>query len=1390
MIEAPCAACGTLNRIAEADLPAGAKFVTCSTCKSRVALPIAKTVAGATPTPKAPAIPAIPPKAPPDRKTPPPIPAAPKPGAFELADLPAPKRQSALAGVGDAKPAQKSPLASFEAELPAPKPSRGGASFDDALPAPKPSRGGARLDDALPAPKPSRGGARLDDALPAPKPSRGGASVDDALPAPSPSAARTALGLAALPAPKPKATAAAPKPPPPDTKLGLADLPARKPRAATDLPAPKPPSPGIVDLPAPKQGLADLPAPKAPAAQVADVIPDLLDLPMPRPAGIVDLPTPKQGIVDLPAPKQGGVDLPAPKGFFDDLPQPARSAPTTDVAPKGFFDDLPQPARSAPTTDVAPKGFFDDLPQPVKPIAPPKPPPATQQGVAPAPAPRAGGGGFFDDLPPPVPEPAPAANSAGSLFDDLAPAGGGAPAPAPPAAGNDAMDIGGAFELDLGGSSQALELDHGPADMKSAGDIDLPEPGDSSGFGDLDLSEPSAKPGVRISTPEKPAKPPPRPEPAPKSFGLDKAPPAAKGALELELEGAAGAPAAVAKQRQAQKKQQQQVSAEDKAAKQKRTRVVLASVLGVALLGGGGFYMYQRHAKAEERAEQIDSGIKTARAALVATDAKHWMRAASAAQKVIELDGDNGPALGIAAEAMLGGALDTGVNGPARIAGGRKRIADAIATGHAGPELARAQALAAIAGNQPDVAITKLQPMLQASPKNAFLNLYLGWALLAKGDAKGATAAFDVAAADPATKLAALYGRARAKLLAADPAGAKADFAAVYDADKTHVGAQVGLAETLPPSQSSEREAELLAILQRKDLDQADPRAVVLAWSLAGDIARTQGRLDVARERYHKALAVSQNDVTALIGLAAVELRDGKAAVAADLIQKALAQSPSESSAKIVLAEIAIKQGKLPDATALIKELANRVPPLPPLLHAQLQIAQGHLDEAQGLDDDAVEAYEAGAKDAGDLDLAPTMAAVEKLGQLAKKADEANNAAKAADYRDHADKLLSGLADRAREDAQLSLMLGVAYLQAGDATKAEGFLRRATEMRANDVEAKLELAKALAKLSRSDDAIEQLKAALAIDASRADIALELARTYEIAGKDDEAKAAYDKLLAAKDVTIAARARAGRFFARKGDVAKAAKQGDAILLVEPDNAAGHYLKGEGLLAQGPAHLDDARKELAVATDSDPDPQYLDAQGRCAEAMAAQGEPKYLDLALRAYGKATDTDPNLFNAWAGQGRVHVARHEWADAVKPLEAANKLDPKDGDVMFNLGVTAEKLGQKPSAIAWFVASTKVAKSNMEAWHHLGQLYVDVNRAQFAVQAYTDATRLAAEHEKQTGKQVEWLTDDYYQLGEWALSLHDSVTARNAWEKYVGRNPPPGARLDEARSHLATDLK
>ena len=1397
MIEATCGACGTVNRIAENDVPVGAKFVACASCKSRVALPT-NTRFGAGAAPRAPAGP---------------IPSPPAGGnrgdVIDLADLPAPKRQSPLgtdpsraaptSGLAAAGPAQSKPARNpldlddllapagppagglpppipraraAVADLPAPKGPAGGGIGPGAggrgptnisdLPAPKAPAGIGTTDVArgpsdisdLPAPKSPPGMADLPptrsrpmptiEDLPAPKASGGGISEHGA--------PRGPTNISDLPAPKAPAGMGPPPTPVARGSAGISDLPApRGPAGISDLPAPRGRA-DISDLPAPRgpAGISDLPAPRGRA--------DISDLPAPRgPSGVSDLPTPK-GYSDLPAPK-GYSDLPAPRGpaGYSDLPAPKGPAGISDLpmpkpggvgdlpAPKGFFDDLPQPAmnRGGGPELPAPKGFFDDLPQP------------SQHRAPELPAPK----GFFENLPANKSQP-----TSASAPNEPAPFS---------AAGLFGREVGlepsGAHQLDLGHSGPDLDL--GPAAPVSS----------SAGYDDLDLSKPSTGAGPRFD--QQAAQNQPRQGAQPAHIGGLPPFEAQRGAdMALELEEPRHQTPKLAP-----KKKDKAPDPQEIAARGKRQKLVLGAVLGLALAGGVGFVVYTRHAAAQERADEMSAELGKARAALVAGDATHWTRALTSAKKVQELDEADPDALGIGAEAALAGVLDDGINAAARGAQANKMINTAREAGVTSAALDRAIALAALNAGQADRAVQKLQPLAAAAPSDGFLSLYLGWAFAAKADPKAASAAFDQAmTATPATKIPGLFGRGKAKLALADLEGARADFVAVLALAKDHIGAQVGLAAAMTPSQSAQQESDLLAILARKDIEAADPRVRVQAWTLAGDDARRGGRLDAARERYRKALALATGDVPATTGLAEVELRDNKLDLANELITKAVTAAPNDVRAQLVYCELAIRQGKLDDADARIKTLAGKDPPPTPLELARLDLVKGKLLEARGDIDGAIAAWEAGGKAGGDLDLAPMMAAVAKLGQLAK--DEPNPA-KAAVLRARADDLLGTLGDKANGDPALALTLGSAYLEAGVPAKAEPWLKKAAEARPKDPEAKFQLAKALTRLIRPDEAIEELRSAIELDPMRADIGLELAKTFEAAGRDPDAGAQYDALLATKDPAVELRARAGRFYARTNQLPKAIAQSTEILRLDPTNAAGYYLKGEGLLQE--AKLEEASRAFQSAVDADPDPQYLDAQGRAAEARATAAlDTKFQELALRAYEQASKAAPAMFNPLAGQGRLWLARNEPAKAAPFLVAANKLRSDDADVMYNLGRAYEMIGgdltMKQAAIGWLVKAV-IAAPKAETWNRLAELYStpEINQPKPAVDAWGNAIKLGAPE----ADSPDWLTDAYYKRGQLLGTLGDQHGEKDMYEKFIGRHPPQSARVDEAKRALATNL-
>ena len=1365
MIEAACTACGNINRVAEEDLPSGTKFVICASCKARVALPPRRAKTGG-----------------------------------DISDLPSPKRTSALGSEGS-RPAPRSGLsAALDADLPAPR-----GAPRPATPAPA-----LELDDLL---APPGTGLGITD-LPAPK---------GALPN-RPATSDQKPGLADLPAPKARRPEIPPIKPPP--LAGSADLPAPKRHAGADLPAPKarppavPPTipsidlPSAIDLPMPKQpaGIIDLPAPRG-----------IEDLPSPKPGGAGNLPMPKTAASrasgpDLltPVKQPGTVDLPAPKGFFDDLPTPAHApqaqpAPTPQQpltqtqtqtraeaglpAPKGFFDDLPgrvNTSNPGARPDLpAPKGFFDDLPGRVNTTKPEIP------EVPEVPAPK----GFFDDLPGRVnttkPE-VPAVPAPKGYFEDL-PQRANQNKPQPPAPKGFFDDLpqptrnkpisSSPVELDLD------EPDHGAFDSGPELDLGAPIASRANSFEDLDLSAPSAisarstvealkreQVEIAISTPAgAPAAPVVPVVPA----SRDSLPAATFRAIEsdgpgLELEEPREPARHAPTPKLAPKRKQASVDSERGTGRLRK--IVLVGVLLLLGLGAGGFFLYKRHAASVERAEQIESELAKARSALNAQDATHWQRAAMAANKVVELDPKNAEAIGNAAEALFAQGLADGRNAKAKFGQGRQLLARAAEAGITNAQIVRASALQSITSNQGEAALAKLAPMVAAAPKDPTLALYLGWANTAKGDFAAAITAFDLAATGEAVKQAAIHGRGRAKLAQGDLAGATSDFAALLAIDSAHLGAQVGLAAALPAAKAQQQEADLLALLQRKDIAGGDSRAVLEAWLLLANGARRSNRLDVARERYRKAIELSPTDVGAMTGLAETELRDGKLDAAGELLKKALELAKEDVQAQLVQSELSLLRKDLPDAGARLEVLAARNPPLPAVDQVRVKLLQGRLLDAQGQDDPAVAAYLEAAKLAGEQDLTPTLAAASKLGALADKATKAKESTKAAEYRARADELLVKLAESAQKDPQIALTLGTAYLQSGDAAKAEPWLRRAVDNRA-DADALYQLAKALARLGKPDEAIVGLKKAVELAPDRAEIGLELARTYEIASNDTEAETLYGKLVAAPDPSIEIRARAGRFFARRGDLKRASEQSVKILAVDPQHPAGLYLRGEGLLGEG--KYDDARKLFGQAVTADRDPQYLDAQGRAAELVAAQtGDTKMQDAALLAYMGAVELAPAMFNSHAGLGRLYINRREAAKAVPPLLAAAKLRPSDGDVAYLIGLAYKELQQSGAAIEWFKRATTL-KPNPDAGWHLGQLYLDTNKGALAAGALATATRLALASEKQTGKPVPWLTEALHRLGRAYLDTNNNAGARDAFNLYIGRNPPAGPQRSEAERAL-----
>jgi tetratricopeptide (TPR) repeat protein len=1163
-----------------------------------------------------------------------------------------------------------------------------------------------------------------------------------------------------LPAPKGPTSSKSTLAVEPDIPDLLAPVGPTSQRGITDLPAPVGPrptrGPAAADVP-------DLLAPVGPTSQRNNNVPDLLAPVGPRPtrgpaaADVPDLLAPvgptssrNLNVPDLlapvgPVPTKNVPDLltpvgPVPKKNVPDLLQPVGPKPTKGVdlpAPKGFFDDLPQAkpgAGSGPPPDLSLDAL--DL-VPMEPAPAKKP--APDAGAFSGPPPATGMMPSLDLAEPLSIGPPSTTGSVPSL--DLGPA---PPPPAAPGLSLDALDLvppgdggkSGPKGSTLGASDLDLEIPSSSAGAAPPGVVSFGKPtgtiplvpttgvqptvrsgpgaGKGSGMAMLDLAEPAAAKKPMGTTAAEPLK----------------ARPAA-----------ASATAAVP-------------------SKSKRARLIAGALLGVLVLGGGAaFYVKTRMDAAEALAARVKSGLSDARRLLVSDENDHWSKAYDQAKRVLADDGKNAQALGLAAQAQLAWAIDSGQNLDARKKTADKHLNDAVKVAAAGPEVEKARALAQLLDDRAPAAEKALANVQRADPRDPDAPLYLGWAALAARDYPAAKSGFESALKLSKDRVPALYGLGQAQLALGDSAGAKASFDKVLAKRTNHMGAWVGVASMLPKDRVGTREKRFMEIVSSAEAANANPHDVARAWTLAGSEALDARRWDDATFRFKRAEDFDKDNVDAIAGRGLALLAQGNTVEARKLFEDANRRDPKHTRALIGLTRLALAEGKFEIAKDYMGQAleANQN-------SAEVQMWYGRvLEQTPGPAgvDGAIAAYKRAAELEPD-DYEPVVA----LSLLYLKAGK----------NDEALATLSHIQKEAEGDAFLANTLGLAYLSANNLDKAESWFRGALAVDGKNVDAHANLGVTLEKKGDLAGALAELETANKIDPTREDVAIQLAMGYERDRRPEVAEKLYLAMIddkSGKAPTIAARAAAGRFYARRGDLERAGKLGESILGEDPHHPAGLFLRGSGELAAG--KVNEAQKDFTEAVAIDPQPQYYEALGRSYEAQ------NQLDDAIAQYTMAAERDKQYVDPIIDRARVRQTRREWKLSLDDLDAARKLDDRRAEIYFMKAKAFYTLGDKKAAIA--PAQEAIARDGKhgEAFFVLGSALYDLNRPGEAVANLKKAIELAPN----TNPRPAWFPEAHRTLGYAYRATHSQHEMCTAFRTYLEVAPPTSSGQSDIKQIL-----
>ncbi len=281
-------------------------------------------------------------------------------------------------------------------------------------------------------------------------------------------------------------------------------------------------------------------------------------------------------------------------------------------------------------------------------------------------------------------------------------------------------------------------------------------------------------------------------------------------------------------------------------------------------------------------------------------------------------------------------------------------------------------------------------------------------------------------------------------------------------------------------------------------------------------------------------------------------------------------------------------------------------------------------------------------------------------------------------------------------------LLGVALLVDGDAQGAADVLRKAQRSHPRDAWLKYNLARALQKLGRKEEAVRYLMAARTI---QPETAHELAHLLESRGESDEAIAVFQDLVRLRPEDGRHWSCYGQLLLQRGfrpAAGAALEKAIAIMNIRinrsSQDSGAYFTLGRCLHAQN--KLAEAVEAFRTAVRIRPD--FAAAHHELGWALADLGK---LDDAIVAYRKARRLKPDSVAGYNNLASVLRELGKPMEAIAEIREAIRLEPDDGRIHDTLGVLLEEGGHFDKAIAEYRQVTRLKPDSASPHIHLARL-------------------------------------------------------------------------------------
>jgi cellulose synthase operon protein C len=592
--------------------------------------------------------------------------------------------------------------------------------------------------------------------------------------------------------------------------------------------------------------------------------------------------------------------------------------------------------------------------------------------------------------------------------------------------------------------------------------------------------------------------------------------------------------------------------------------------------------------------------------------------------------------------------------------------------------LLRANAMARL--QDPDSALDEIQEALKLTPNDSRLLVTLGDVRELRGEPQDAEAAFRRAIEIDPKSVAAhlslanfLWSSRRPEeaeqqikhALSIEPNHILANrmMATLYRATKRTAEAEAPLkvmATRNPAAKfeladyylGADREGEATKLLTELTADQASSAR---AETMLAALDYGKGRTKEAHARLDKLLMRAPNDTTALVTKAQWLAREKKLDEALERAKAAVASDPQSAAAQFVLGAVLSQQSNNPDAIKAYTEALRLNPRL-----AAAQVELSRLNQQAGNTDAALRFAEE-ARQSAPNSIETRIALVRTL-------------------------LLRGERDRA--GAEITQLLG-RYPNVGQVHALNGLL---LTLRNNDASARAAFEKALTlspgsaealgglialdlKNKQIDSARQRIDTAIAQNPDRVELLSIGASVYERAGQPSRAEQLLRRAVTVDPNSLAGYTSLAQFYMRQRRLDEARSEFEGIVKrdsrsVGPRTMVGIILESQGKRAEAKKWYEATVTDLPTAALASNNLAFMYAE-----------EGTNLDKALTLASNAKRGLPDSPQVNDTLGWVYYKKDLPSLAVGPLEDSAQKLPDNADVLYHLGMTYAKLGDKAKA-------------------------------------------------------------------------------------------------------------